>query len=390
MYNQSYRYSHRSNSSGDDLGARNSIRSIPVEISHNFPAEYSTNIPVEIENIRRSTGNCKFLPPIALDKYKLNDDPNPEIIRKKPSDKIRYTQDVTVRYLEPPEVQKPGDIVIKQLPNRQIAPAPPLIVRQAPPRPVTPAPLVIRELPPQAPSRIEDKLILVPGKVLPPPARKVVIERLPAIPSKPQQIFIEKWMPFKKQKRRVIFQKAEADCILPNPRNLIIQWDQPEVEVKRNYKKLGIERADPEEYVRRHGHDLLRHDEFFSKIKSIGAPDSLIQIESHFDQGLPDLEGDLEALKLIDLERSGLGEYRSFLSNLGIRSVSISAGEFGLVTASNLDNLISVEHAREIADDLESAEEKLITDSELRTYFNSLDSNGDTRFDYEEFREVIN
>ncbi|RMZ94569.1 hypothetical protein BpHYR1_000436, partial [Brachionus plicatilis] len=82
----------------------------------------------------QASGNCRFLPPISLDQYKLNNDPNPELIRKKPSEKIRYVQDVAFRFLEPPKAPKPGDIVVRQLPNRQIAPAPPLVVRQAPPK----------------------------------------------------------------------------------------------------------------------------------------------------------------------------------------------------------------------------------------------------------------
>ncbi|RNA29578.1 hypothetical protein BpHYR1_004348, partial [Brachionus plicatilis] len=49
----------------------------------------------------QASGNCRFLPPISLDQYKLNNDPNPELIRKKPSEKIRYVQDVAFRFLEP-------------------------------------------------------------------------------------------------------------------------------------------------------------------------------------------------------------------------------------------------------------------------------------------------
>ncbi|RMZ96505.1 hypothetical protein BpHYR1_020315, partial [Brachionus plicatilis] len=63
--------------------------------------------PVRISTER----NCTFLPPVSLDQYKLNSDPNPEVIRKKPSEKIRYQQDLSVRFLEPPKAPKPGDIV---------------------------------------------------------------------------------------------------------------------------------------------------------------------------------------------------------------------------------------------------------------------------------------
>jgi len=343
--------------------------------------------------VSQPSGNCKFLPPISLDQYKLNNDPNPEIVRKRPTDKVRYRQDVAIRFLEPPQPPKHGDLVIKQLPNRQIAPAPPLVVRQAPPKPAAPAPLVLREAPPQPPARVPEQLVLVPGKVIPPPARKVVVERLPPIPPKPQQIFIEKWLPFKQQKRRVVYQKAEPDCLLPNPRNLVIQWEAPEVEISREYRNLGTQLADPEEYVRRHGAELLRHEEFKNAAARIGAPDNVIVSESHRELGLPELEGDVQALKLIDLERSGLSQYRSYLSGLGVSydsaAFTATASPFGFITSSESVNLISINEAQSVANNINGGTEKPVSDSELRAYFNSIDANGDAVISYEELRQSL-
>ncbi|RMZ95824.1 hypothetical protein BpHYR1_017282 [Brachionus plicatilis] len=341
-------------------------------------------------NAYQSNGNCKFLPPISLDQYKLNNDPNPEVIRKKPADKIRYKQDVAIRFLEPPQPPKHGEIVVKQLPNRQIAPAPPLVVRQAPPKPTTPAPLVLREAPPPPPPRIPDQTVLVPGKVLPPPSRKVVVERLPPIPPKPQQIFLEKWLPFKQQNRRVVFHRAEPDCLLPNPRNLVIQWEAPDVEVTREYKNLGSHLADPEEYVRRYGSELLRHEEFKTAASRIGAPEDVIHSDSHRELGLPELEGDVEALRLVDLERTGLSEYRSYLSGLGVSydaaAFSSSASPYGFINSQESANLISINEAQTIANNFNAGTEKPATDADLRAYFDSLDANGDGKISYEEFR----
>ncbi|CAF0708864.1 unnamed protein product [Brachionus calyciflorus] len=329
--------------------------------------------------------NCSFLPPISLDQYKLNSDPNPEVIRKKPSEKVRYQQEVSVRFLEPPQPPKPGDIVVKHLPNRQIAPAPPLVVRQAPPRPADPAPLVIREVPPQPPQRVPDQLVLVPGKVLAPPARKVVVERLPQIPPKPQNVFLEKWLPFKNQKRRVVYQRPEPDCVLPNPRNLVIQWDAPEVEVNRVVKNLGTQQANPEEYVRRFGSELLRHEDFRQAATKFGAPQDVVVSNSHVELGLPELEGDVESLRLVDLDKSGLREYRTYLSGLGVQTgTARSSTGLGLVTSASSSNLVTMDQAQSTLNNLNGGTEKLLSDNDLRAYFNSLDTNQDGVLSYEE------
>ena len=47
--------------------------------------------------------------------YKLNHDPNPEIVYKVTNNKpIEYEQDIQIRYLKPPTPPPPGDLIIKQ------------------------------------------------------------------------------------------------------------------------------------------------------------------------------------------------------------------------------------------------------------------------------------
>ncbi len=62
---------------------------------------------------------------------------------------------------------------------------------------------VIREAPPSPPEQIGRKVITVSGKRLPPPPRKVVVERLAPLPTKPQSVIIERWLPYSQVKRRV-------------------------------------------------------------------------------------------------------------------------------------------------------------------------------------------
>jgi hypothetical protein len=58
---------------------------------------------------------------------------------------------------------------------------------------------------------------------LPPPPRKVIIERLAPLPAKPQSVIIERWLPYNdKLKRKVIFQRAPADSVILKPKNVII------------------------------------------------------------------------------------------------------------------------------------------------------------------------
>ena len=65
---------------------------------------------------------------------------------------------------------------------------------------------------------------------MPPPPRKVIIERLAPIPPKPQSVIIERWLPYSQVKRRVIFNKLnEKEPIIVKPKNIIVQWEAPQV-----------------------------------------------------------------------------------------------------------------------------------------------------------------
>ena len=81
------------------------------------------------------------------------------------------------------------------------------------------------------------------------------------LPPRPQDIIVEKWLPYRPQKRRVVFQRAAAVQSIAVPRNLIIEWEAPDVEIINQCKDLGVVDADPEDYRRRFGADLKQsHD----------------------------------------------------------------------------------------------------------------------------------
>ena len=163
------------------------------------------------------------------------------------------------------------------------------------------------------------KLITIFGRRLPPPPRKVVIERLAPLPSKPQSVIIERWLPYNDNlKRRVVFQKAPSDPVIIKPRNIIVQWEAPSVAVKKEYKYLGIVRANPNEYVQRYGNALKVPSDLPPLVNDIKNPEGLVLAADYKYNGMHELEGDLEALKFVDLEREGLSEYKTYLQRLGI------------------------------------------------------------------------
>jgi len=251
--------------------------------------------------------------PLPITEYSINEDPNPEVITKRVTQQLEYVQELAIRYLRPPTPPAAGEIVITQEPNILTPPAPPLVIRQQPARPVTPEPLVIREAPPQAPAPVGRKLITISGRRLPPPPRKVVIERMAPLPSKPQSVLVERWLPYQETKRRVIFQGAASDPVVVKPRNVIVQWEAPNIVVKKEQKFLGVVRANPNEYVQRYAHSLKPSKDLPQFVLDMQTPRGLVLAADHKPKPNHDLEGDLDALKLVDLDREGLTQYKSYV-----------------------------------------------------------------------------
>ncbi len=268
---------------------------------------------------------------IPIDQYQIYQDPKPQIISKKIEQSIEYIQELAIRYLRPPTPQSPGDIIITQEKNLSCGPAPPLIIRQTAARPQTPEPLIIREAPPTPPLPIAQKRITISGKRNPPPPRKVVIERLAQIPPRPQNLIIERWLPYAEQsKRRVIFNKAAKSPEVVNPRNMIIQWEEPKVNVKQEVKYLGVIRANPVDYVQKFGSFLKVHTDLPKFVLDIATPDEIGTLAADYKSKnlVHELEGDLEGFNFVDLDREGISEYRSQLLGKGIRDLGANSATY--------------------------------------------------------------
>ena len=119
-------------------------------------------------------------------------------------------------------------------------------------------------------------------------------------------------MPYPSCPRKVIF-KTQSEQVVENPKNLIIQWNPPEYEVRTKVRYMGVTRMDPKEYIAQYGSSLIKSKDLPEIASSIETPDDLTLASSVTSQPIHLLEGDLEALNLIDLEAEGLGEYKKQL-----------------------------------------------------------------------------
>jgi hypothetical protein len=168
----------------------------------------------------------------------------PEFIFKKPKQTVNYVQQTCVRYLRPttPEhLSPPGDIVIRQMADVTERSLPPLLIRQRPSssgsgvesrqklsgvasQTLSKEKLIIREAPPTLPSSLlsssENQVIMVSKSLNSPPLqqpqpaqRKLIIYRQAPVPNKPPPIIVERWLPYGKIKRKVIFQKADGTSV---------------------------------------------------------------------------------------------------------------------------------------------------------------------------------
>ena len=289
-------------------------------MSYNYESEvygdygHATNYaaaPVSSGSTYIAGSNSRQVPNIPIEQYRLNVDPNPTVIRKKSENRVQYVQNVSLKFLKPPPPQQPGDITITQEPDVQAPPAPPLVIRQPAPEPATPAPVIVRERPPVPPTPIGPKHITIPGKVLPPPPRKVIVEKLPAQPAKPQDIIIERWLGYQRRTRNVVFNPAAPIALAHAEKNVLIEWDAPEVDIRQEFRFLGVQEADPRSYAATHGATLVDASRLPREAAHFQTPaGTVLAVNSNADE-IPILRGDLNALRLIDLNCNGLSEYSS-------------------------------------------------------------------------------
>ena len=82
---------------------------------------------------------------------------------------------------------------------------------------------------------------------------------------------------------------------------MLIQWETPDVLVKTSKKYLGIVRANPVEYVKKYGETLKQSNELPKMVLDLPRPEGITLAADYQPNTVPELEGDIDALKLVDL-----------------------------------------------------------------------------------------
>ena len=276
----------------------------PVQVNYGTQGTSSGSVYV-------AGSNRNANPNIPLDQYKLQVDPNPTVIRKKAEGRVTQVQTVSLKFLKPPQPEQPGDITITQEADIQAPAAPPLVIKQpAPPAALAPAALIVRERPPEMPMPIPPKNIVIPGRVLPPPPRQVITERLAPQPAGPQDIIIERWLGYARRTRNVNFQPAPPAGPAPNvEKNVLIEWEAADVDLRQEFKFLGVQEADPRSYAQQFGTTLVDASRLPREAAQFTVPaGSVLGVDSNPNE-TPVLRGAVQALRNIDLNCHGLSEY---------------------------------------------------------------------------------
>ena len=175
-------------------------------------------------------------------------------------------------------------------------------------------PIVIRERPPEPPKAISPKVVTIPGKRMSPPPRRVIIEKQPPQPQT-TKVIVERWLPYEKQERRVIVQKPACETApAEKQKNLIIEWEPTQANTEKKIQILGVESADPNEYIAKYGPTLKTKSELPKFALNVKGPDG-VDLDETSESKDHRLVGDLEGLNLIDLDKEGLSMYKKYVEN---------------------------------------------------------------------------
>lgn len=175
---------------------------------------------------------------------------------------------------------------------------------------------------------------------------------------------------------------------------------------------MGVVRANPAEYRERYGSTLKATADLPQFVRQIPTPAELSPLACDFQgRSVPELEGEVHALGLVDLEREGLAEYRAQLLHwqqqtttptptpttatitMATRESSPSAKELIARIFAQIDKdgdgTLSQEEAASLLLRINSRLGRSYGQSEIDDFFAALDKNRDGLVDVREFHEAF-
>lgn len=166
-------------------------------------------------------------------------------------------------------------------------------------------------------ANVPQQTITIPGeRRLDPPPRQVIIERVPAASTTPQDVIVERWLGYPRQRRNIIYEKSthQQQSTYKAPQNIIIDWETTghavDTNINKQIKFLGVETADPIEYTHLHSTELIDSHKLPQLVNEYKTPQEEV-LASNLTQSEFILTGDLGELILLNIFT-----FRFFLNNL--------------------------------------------------------------------------
>lgn len=148
-----------------------------------------------------------------------------------------------------------------------------------------------------------------------------MIQDMIDISYKPIDVVLGGCLKFNKVRSKIILNPKPEDPVPRAPKNVIINWEKQKCVVKERIRILGTENCNPDEYKKTYGEQLIPAEELPEIANKVGLKAAqtnsgkvLAAETSH--KYFNELEGDIHALKMIDLDKEGLSEYKYILDQI--------------------------------------------------------------------------
>jgi len=320
---------HRRRSSGSRSGGSSSAYAQRLKGARDPTLGYESAENINVNGVsghyvNKSEAESSWRGDVGLTAIQVFQDSAPEVVRKKATNcPANLKNHQTLKALKVCEAKPVGDIIIEETPSVQAGPQP-----EPPPlHLVLPGKgpsgnkreVHIQEQAPAPQRDIGEKVIRIPSRnpagKAPHGQRQLIVESLPDAPdTSSEDVHVVRWLAPAPRTRRVIFKPAPPTCAPPAPpppKNLHVIWEPCSLEAATEFRFLGQECAQPGQTG---SGQVVATGQLPQFALSQQAPaGERWASDARPGDDIPKLVGDLEALKLIDLDREGLSEYRAQL-----------------------------------------------------------------------------